>query len=554
MHFIGDRKGTFASGAAVGVPMLAMAAGFGVLYRRAFRARAAAERLAEDVRSAKIHLEQAQRVAGVGSWEYDTVRRRLTWSAEHARLHDWTGPEPPEGPAAVLELIALEDRPRVAAAMRAVLTQRGPIELEYRVVESRGGRLIHVQATSVLDAHGRPTRVIGTSRDVTERYRRTEAERANHAKNEFISRMSHELRTPLNAILGFGQLMTMSELDDRQRGNVDHILTAGRHLLDLINEILDISRIESGDLKLAVEPVSTRAVIEEAIDLVTPTASARQIEVSVECCCRDELMLADPQRLKQVLLNLLSNAVKYNNPGGHVRVRCVPGGEDRIQMAVEDDGPGIAPASIERLFSPFERLGAEQSSVEGTGLGLAVSRGLIEAMGGRIHARSELGRGTAFTVELAAAATMRAPGDPAAAGDGQSARPAGQAATVLCIDDNPSNLHLIEQVLARRPDTELITAMRGELGTKLALEHAPDVILLDLNLPDMSGEEVLARLKASPATRALPVVILAADTSPVTLERVLAAGARLHLTKPLEVNALLSAIDGLVSWPLSDVA
>jgi signal transduction histidine kinase len=212
--------------------------------------------------------------------------------------------------------------------------------------------------------------------------------------------MSHELRTPLNAILGFGQLMTMSELDERQRGNVEHILSAGRHLLDLINEILDISRIESGDLHLMVELVSVRAVIDEAVDLVEPTAGERGVDVCADHGDTDLHVRADAQRLKQVLLNLLSNAVKYNKPGGHVRIHTAPGAADHALIVVEDDGPGIAPEMIERLFDPFERLGAEQRSIEGTGLGLALSRGMIEAMGGRIHARSELGRGTAFTIEL----------------------------------------------------------------------------------------------------------------------------------------------------------
>jgi PAS domain S-box-containing protein len=302
--------------------VLALLGGFALFYWRALKARAAAEDLALEVHRSKTHLEQAQRLASVGSWEWDTGERRLTWSAEHARLHGWTDPESPASPEAVLDLIAPEDRDRVADQLRASLADGTPVELEYRLRETRGGRLIHLQMTPMVDAEGQPLRVIGTSQDVTDRVRRVEAERANHAKNEFISRMSHELRTPLNAILGFGQLMTMSELDERQRANVEHILSAGKHLLDLINEILDISRIESGDLRLAPEPVSLGSVIGETADLVTPGAIERDVAVVVDPGDEDLWVRADLQRLKQVLLNLLSNAVKYNRPGGYIAVHA----------------------------------------------------------------------------------------------------------------------------------------------------------------------------------------------------------------------------------------
>ena len=220
--------------------------------------------------------------------------------------------------------------------------------------------------------------------------------------------MSHELRTPLNAVLGFGQLLTTSELDERQHANVEHILTAGRHLLDLINEILDISRIETGDLRLSLEPVSVRSVIVDAIDLVTPIADPRGIIVRADLPDDDLWVRADVQRLRQVLLNLLSNAVKYNDEAGHVQVLASVRSDERVEIRVRDDGPGIASGMIDRLFSPFERLGAEQTSVEGTGLGLAVSRGMIEAMGGRITAGSEPGCGAEFTIALDRAEEVRA--------------------------------------------------------------------------------------------------------------------------------------------------
>jgi PAS domain S-box-containing protein len=388
--------------------VLLLLCGFSFFYLRAYKAHAATDALAGKLQLSQTHLEQAQRVAGVGSWEWDSHGRIISWSAEHGRLHGWTDPEPPSSSGAVLELISPEDRTRFAASIGAAFVEGGAVELDYRVRQSSGGRLIHVHATAVTDSDG-TRRMIGTSRDLTERFQRAEAERANSAKNEFISRMSHELRTPLNAVLGFGQLLTMSDLDERQYANVEHILSAGQHLLDLINELLDISRIESGDLRLSLEPVRMSAVIADAIDLVTPIADPRKITVRGDL--REDLWVrADVQRLRQVLLNLLANAVKYNHDNGSVHVLASRAAGDRVEIVVQDDGPGIAPAMIDRLFSPFERLGAEQGAVEGTGLGLAVSRGMIEAMGGRITARSELGRGAAFTIDLEAAPRNRALG------------------------------------------------------------------------------------------------------------------------------------------------
>jgi PAS domain S-box-containing protein len=522
---------------------LALLSGFALFYRRAFRARAAAEDLAREVHHSKTHLEQAQRLASAGSWEWDEGQRRMTWSAEHARLHGWTNPSPPASPSAVLELIAPEDRERVRAGLSEALVEGKPIELEYRLREASGGRLIHVQATPIVDGEGQTTRMIGTSQDVTDRFRRAEAERANNAKNEFISKISHELRTPLNAILGFGQLMTMSELDERQRANVDHILSAGKHLLDLINELLDISRIESGDLRLAPEPVSVRAVIGETTDLVTPEAIDHELAVLAECGEEDLWVRADLQRLKQVLLNLLSNAVKYNHAGGYIGVRASRAGTDRVQIIVEDDGAGIDPTMMERLFSPFERLGAEQTSVEGTGLGLALSRGMIEAMGGRIEVRSELGQGTAFTIELE---SVHSPDAASFGWDAINLQPgsAAEPTRVLCIDDDPADFTVIEQVLRSSTDIELLRADTGAAGAKLACEQRIDLILLDLNLPDMGGPEVLARLKAGRATR-VPVVILTDDSSSTQLDRVLSGGARAYLVKPLDVAELLRTIDEL---------
>jgi len=410
---------------------------------------------------------------------------------------------------------------------------------------------VHVQASNRTEADGR-RRLIGTSQDMTERFRRVEAERANRAKDEFISRMSHELRTPLNAVLGFGQLMSMSDLDERQHGNVEHILSAGRHLLDLINEILDISRIESGDMRLSLEPVALHSVLVDAAELVTPEASEHAITVTVQQES-DLWVCADVQRVRQVLLNLLSNAVKYNSHGGHVWVRARRAEGARVRIEVQDDGSGIDPDMIERLFSPFERLGAEQSTVEGTGLGLAVSRGMIEAMGGRISVHSTRGKGSTFVVELAASSA------PAAGGDAVDVRAAPVRRTVvrqdevrpapvrvLCVDDNPANVELIEQILSERPRVELLTARDAAGGLELARNRQPDLVLLDLDLPDLGGDAMLAELQDDPATERIPVVILsAAILSTKETERLLALGARSYISKPPGVTALLQVVDDI---------
>jgi signal transduction histidine kinase/CheY-like chemotaxis protein len=520
---------------------------FAFFFRRAARARRVAERLASQKERSEAHLAQAQRMAGVGSWEWHADEERILWSAEQARLHNWPHAEPPAGAAAALELIDPEDRPKVAAALDAA-RDGGPLSLDYRVKTANGVRVVHCQGEALHDADGRWVGLIGTCQDITERFRRAEAERANQAKSEFLSRMSHELRTPLNAVLGFGQLLAAGELQDRQRANVDQILTAGRHLLTLINEVLDLSRIEAGELAVSLEPVRLAAVLDDTVDLVAPLAAARRVSLTTTAGETDAWVQADQQRLKQVLLNLLSNAIKYNREDGHVRVRVELPGTDRVRVVVADTGAGIAPDMLPLLFSPFERLGAEHGDIEGTGLGLSLSKSLVEAMGGTIEVTTTPGAGSTFTVELGAAAPTQLP----------AALPTAAAAagpidcdprTLLCIEDNVANLELIEQIFATRPDIELLTAVQGTIGAELARRHLPDLVLLDLNLPDIGGDEVLRRLHADPATEHLPVVILSADATPRQLERLLARGAHAYLTKPIDVAELMRVIDDALRSP-----
>ena len=373
---------------------------------------------------------------------------------------------------------------------------------------------------------------------------------ANAAKGEFLSRMSHELRTPLNAILGFAQLLELDQPTDAQRESLGHITSAGRHLLALINEVLDIAAIDAGGLALSQEPVAVADVVAEAVTLMRPLAAQRGIDLATPAQPGSEHVLGDRQRLRQVLLNLLSNAVKYNQPGGSVRLASERAAGGRLRITVTDTGPGIAPEAQERLFVPFERLSQQRRGVEGTGLGLPLSKRLAEAMGGVLGVASAVGQGSSFWVELPrttspAAHTERhdAAPAPATGRPGRLTRPL----TVLYVEDNVSNLQLVEQVLSRRPEVTLIPAMRPELGLDLAAEHHPDLILLDLHLPDMPGEEVLRRLRANPTTADVPVVILSADARPSQIEQLLGQGARAFLTKPLDVKELLDLLDAIAA-------
>ena len=371
---------------------------------------------------------------------------------------------------------------------------------------------------------------------------RDEADRANRAKSEFLSRMSHELRTPLNAILGFAQLLQMDRLSEDQRDSVGHIAKGGRHLLDLINEVLDISRIEAGELSLSLEPVGLLPLIEESMALMEPLAVRGDIRL--RCNFPEDLagshVMTDRQRLKQIVLNLLSNGIKYNRPGGSV---TVTGRDlrDRLALEVADTGLGLSDRDLEDLFTPFDRLGAERLDVEGTGLGLPLSRRLAEAIGGDIEVESQVGEGSTFLLTLPKAEATIADGPPPAVGPLPSRDFA--TATLLYIEDNLSNLKLVERIMAHRPGVELLTALQGRLGIDLAREHLPDVIVLDLHLPDVSGLEVLRTLKSDLRTASIPVVMLSADATTGQIERFRSAGALDYLTKPLDVQRFLALLD-----------
>ncbi|MDG5977793.1 PAS/PAC sensor hybrid histidine kinase [Hydrogenophaga taeniospiralis CCUG 15921] len=375
------------------------------------------------------------------------------------------------------------------------------------------------------------------------------AEKANRAKTDFISSMSHELRTPLNAILGFAQLVesgTPAPTPTQQR-SIGQILKAGWYLLELINEILDLTLIESGKLSLSGEPVSLTEVLAECRAMVEPQAQQRGIGMVFARLESPRYVKADRTRLKQVLINLLFNAIKYNQRGGHVTVECALTLDppDTVRISVRDTGPGLVPEQLAQLFQPFNRLGQESGAEEGTGIGLVVTQRLVHLMGGQIGASSTPGLGSVFWVEMAlTAAPLNAVLDAAPADPPRpDALPGTPLRTLLYVEDNPANLELVEQIIARRTDLGLLGAADASLGIEFARVYQPEVILMDINLPGISGIEALKILRADPATAHIPVIALSANAVPRDIQKGLEAGFFNYLTKPIKVAQLMDALD-----------
>jgi len=456
---------------------------------------------------------------------------------------------------------AREDRDRAVLAGDAV--HDGPPEPVR--TKDREVRMLHTRRVPIRDGDGTPRYLLAIAEDVTERIAADEAlheavddaQRANRAKSAFLSRMSHELRTPLNSVLGFAQLLELDPLTEEQRESVEYILKAGRHLLELINDVLDISRIETGRLGLSVEPVALGPVVHDAVESIRPLAAQRGLALhgagsdgDGESPLAGLFVLADRRRLTQVLLNLLSNAVKYTPPGGRVDVLVAQTG-DRVSVSVRDTGPGIAPEHLERLFQPFERLGAEESGVEGTGIGLALARGLARAMGGTLEVETAPGSGSTFTVVFAAAdAPVGAPvedrSDAGGAGDDETVVVPGSTGVIVYVEDNAANLELVARALRTRPDVRLLTATTAGEGIALVQQHVPGLVLLDVHLPDGDGREVLRALRGDPRTADIPVVALSADATAAQRRAMLDGGAIEYLTKPLDLARLTAIVDDIL--------
>ncbi len=373
------------------------------------------------------------------------------------------------------------------------------------------------------------------------------AETANLAKSDFLSSMSHELRSPLNAILGFAQLIDSGKPAPTpgQKDSVDQIMQAGWYLLELINEILDLSLIESGQLSMSPEPMALAEVLADCQAMIEPQARKGSIRLCFSLPDQALLVKADRTRVKQILVNLLSNAIKYNQPDGSVSVSCRASGGSCVRVSVRDTGPGLTPEKLAQLFQPFNRLGQEGGVVQGTGIGLVVSKRLVELMGGTIGAESQVGVGSEFWIELPATGPDESPAPadlPALQAPAETTSDT-QLRTVLCVEDNPANLLLVARVLARRPDIRLISAKDGRSGIDLAHFARPDVILMDVNLPGIRGVIALQILLADPLTAHIPVVALSANAMPRDIEKGLAAGFFRYLTKPIKLDEFLHTLD-----------
>ncbi len=412
---------------------------------------------------------------------------------------------------------------------------------------------------SIADSDGKIQYLFNIFTDITEllaqreelRLAKEDAERANRAKSEFLSSMSHELRTPLNAILGFAQIMDFDDtLGAEQKARLAEISRGGHHLLKLINEVLDLAKIESGTVTLAPEPVIVGDVIDECWRLLNPLAVARELVVHKKVPA-GAMVMADRIRLKQVLLNLLSNAIKYNRVKGEIGIRVALQGPDKVRVEVRDTGPGIAPERLKDAFKPFNRVGKGQKEGEGTGIGLSITEQLVVLMGGAVGVQSELGAGTEFWFELPlhvqdTVEVMAEPEPPEAL-----TGPDGALYRVLCIDDNPVNLRLITQILAKRPNIAVITAPTPGLGIQIALAQKPDLILLDINMPGMDGYQVLDVLKTYSRTKNIPIVAVTANAIPRDIEKGGTVGLDAYLTKPLDVRTFLATVDQFLAVPVA---
>ncbi len=378
-----------------------------------------------------------------------------------------------------------------------------------------------------------------------------EAKSANQAKSAFLSSMSHELRTPLNAILGFAQILTSDKLPStlqQKKEFANHILKSGRHLLALINEILDLAKIESGAVALSLEPVALADILQECETMMAPLAGQRGIRMLFPMA-GEWNVTADRTRLKQILLNLLSNAIKYNRDGGAVVVDCSASSPELLRITVQDTGMGLKPEQLRMLFQPFNRLGQEAGVEEGTGIGLVVTKRLVELMGGTIGVSSSPGAGSMFWIELKTTQPVPSALDVLAGlpPSAMAAREPG-AITVLYVEDNPANLKLVQEIISFRPELRLLSAPDGQLGLEMARAHLPDLILMDINLPGIGGVESLRLLRTDPRTAHIPVVALTANAMPRDVERGIAAGFFRYLIKPINIDEFTEAINSTISW------
>jgi PAS domain S-box-containing protein len=529
-----------------------------VTFRDVSERRQAETELAESEERLRLALDGAE----IGAWIRHLPAGPVIWDTRMRAIHGVTEENAPRSAEEILALIHPDDVDKVKQSASLARSGDGKYLSEHRVIRP-DGEMRHVFANAVVlrDENDVPQRVVGITMDVTGQKQseaellaaKEAAEKASQAKSEFLSSMSHDLRTPMNSILGFAQVLRTdpeAPLSEDQDDSVEHIAKAGKHLLGLIDEVLDLTRIESGTVSLSPEALEPAMVVNECFDLLHSQAEDRKIFLKAELDADLPGIKADYSRLKDVLLNLLSNAVKYNFEQGTVVVRCQPVPGQRLRLSVADSGPGIPEESLPELFQPFNRLGAEASEIEGTGIGLTITKRLVELMDGEIGVESRQGKGCVFWIELPQA--PQAPRGPQTATEADNSGNEVEAAAlatgrashkVLYVEDNPANTRLMRKLIARRPNCTLIEAASGEAGLDLAASERPDIIIMDINLPGIDGFETLRRLRLSEGGGEVPVMALSADAMPKTVDRGLEVGFFAYLTKPIEVAALLEALD-----------
>lgn len=513
-------------------------------------------------------LQEAQSLAHLGDWNLNFESGEMYWSDEVFRILGYQPHQFKPTLDSFISCLHPDDREKMEQARRQA-GESGAMDLVHRILRPDGSiRHVHQLSRTCISDNGKLVSISGTMQDITERVEteeqliraREKAERASNAKSEFLSSMSHELRTPMNAILGFGQLLEADAvLNSDHKDSVNEILKAGKHLLALINEILDLAKIESGQLDVSLESVELSSVIKESVHLIERQAAKRSIRVN--CYAIDgAVVLADRVRLKQVILNLLSNAVKYNRRNGNVTVEVEASSDELVRVTVTDNGQGIPPEQQDEIFQPFNRLGLENSNIEGTGIGLTITQRFVEMMGGTIGMESELGMGSCFWIELPVDAMVhnaksrypipsnRHTYQQIKPNSSQTFEPQDEArnvrSTILYIEDNPANLKLVAQALENSNNQiELLCAYTPEVGIQMARDRRPDLILLDINLPNIDGYQVMDEFNKDPHCEQIPVIAITANAMPLDIEKGKQAGFVHYLTKPLDILYLLKVVN-----------
>jgi len=532
-----------------------------------------------ELRETEARYQRVERGTNDGVWEWNINTGEDYFSPRWLAMLGYEPDELPYHVDTFIDMIHPDDKTHVGKAMEDHLQNEQVFDEEMRLRNKNGEYIwIRSRGQSERDDEGKPIIMSGSIIDITDRkqdelelekYRshleelvenrtsemktaKEQAERANIAKSEFLSRMSHELRTPLNAILGFGELMETDAdepLSETQADNIHEVIHAGKHLLEMVNEVLDLSRIESGKLEVSLEPLYLEPLVAQCISQLQPLAAQRNISVTQEVN-KLSILKADQTRLKQVLLNLLSNAIKYNYEDGQITVSCKSVDKQRLRICVQDTGPGIATEALPRLFKPFERLESAYNGIEGSGIGLALAKRLIEAMHGEIGVDSVPGEGCTFWFELPISESPKLKEE-----TGNKSSPSittGRSCKILYVEDNPANLKLVQKIMAKHSDYNLLNAVNAEDGLEIAKSEQPDLILLDINLPGMDGFSALRELQNNPNTHHIPVIAVTANAMQRDIDRAMEAGFVDYLTKPITITRFFNVLNHCMQDSIED--